>query len=132
MHVHEDLFPRITRPPAAKSAACLFFQDTTAGAVPDGAERPVPGPKPEDGSPAVEDTGRDFRPVSAVRPATRPGAVMRIADRGLPRYGGRGRGDLNVRVIVDIPRQLSPQQRHLYEQLRALQQAPGQRADPAA
>lgn len=67
-----------------------------------------------------------------VPPATQPGAVVTIAGHGLPRYGQHGRGDLNVRVIVDIPRQLSPQQRHLYEQLRALQQAPSQRADPAA
>ncbi len=57
---------------------------------------------------------------------------MTIAGRGLPRYGGRGRGDLNVRVIIDIPRKLSPQHRHLYEQLRALQQSPGQEAGPAA
>ena len=74
--------------------------------------------------------GRQLRVT--VPPATQPGAVVTIAGRGLPRYGGRGRGDLNVRVIVDIPRQLSPQQQHLYEQLRALRQARSQRADPAA
>ena len=74
----------------------------------------------------------DGRLRVTVPPATQPGAIVTIAGHGLPRYGQRGRGDLNVRVIVDIPRQLSPQQRHLYEQLRALEQAPGQRADPAA
>jgi molecular chaperone DnaJ len=67
-----------------------------------------------------------------VPPATQPGVVMRIAGRGLPRYGQHGRGDLNVRIIVDIPRQLSPQLRRLYEELRRLQQIPSQRADPAA
>jgi hypothetical protein len=38
---------------------------------------------------------------------------------GSARYGRHGRGDLNVRVIVDIPQQLNPQQWRLYEQLRA-------------
>lgn len=74
----------------------------------------------------------DWRLRVTVPPAAQPGAVVRIDGRGLPRYDRHGRGDLNVRVIVDIPRQLSPQQRRLYEQLRALQQAPGQRAGPAA
>jgi molecular chaperone DnaJ len=50
---------------------------------------------------------------------TQPGSVLRVEGRGLPRYGGDGRGSLNVTVIPDIPRQLSPRQRQLYEQLRA-------------
>jgi hypothetical protein len=45
--------------------------------------------------------------------------VLRVEGRGLPRYGGRGRGSLNLTVILDIPRQLSSRQRQLYEQLRA-------------
>jgi len=54
-----------------------------------------------------------------VPPGTQPGTVLRIEGKGLPRYPGHGRGSLNVTVIVDIPRQLSPGQRLLYEQLRA-------------
>ena len=50
---------------------------------------------------------------------TQPGSVLRVAGKGLPRYGGHGRGSLNLTVILDIPRQLSPRQRQLYEQLRA-------------
>jgi len=50
---------------------------------------------------------------------TRPGSVLRVAGKGLPRYGGHGRGSLNLTVALDIPRQLSPRQRELYEQLRA-------------
>ena len=48
-----------------------------------------------------------------------PGSVLRVEGRGLPRYGGHGRGNLNLTVILDIPRQLGPRQRQLYEQLRA-------------
>jgi molecular chaperone DnaJ len=54
-----------------------------------------------------------------VPPGTQPGSVLRVAGKGLPRYGGHGRGSLNLTVILDIPRQLSSRQRQLYEQLRA-------------
>ena len=54
-----------------------------------------------------------------VPPGTQPGHVLRVEGKGLPRYGGHGRGSLNLTVILDIPRQLSPRQRQLYEQLRA-------------
>jgi molecular chaperone DnaJ len=54
-----------------------------------------------------------------VPPGTQPGSVLRVGGRGLPRYGGHGRGSLNLAVILDIPRQLSARQRELYEQLRA-------------
>jgi molecular chaperone DnaJ len=54
-----------------------------------------------------------------VPPGTQPGSVLRVAGQGLPRSGGHGRGSLNLTVVLDIPRQLSPRQRQLYEQLRA-------------
>jgi molecular chaperone DnaJ len=54
-----------------------------------------------------------------VPPGTQPGSVLRVAGKGLPRYGGHGRGSLNITVILDIPRRLSARQRQLYEQLRA-------------
>ena len=54
-----------------------------------------------------------------VPPGTQSGAVLAIEGKGLPRYHGHGRGTINVTVIVDIPQQLSPRQRQLYEQLRA-------------
>ena len=54
-----------------------------------------------------------------VPPGTQPGSVLRVGGKGLPRYGGHGRGSLKLTVILDIPRQLSARQRQLYEQLRA-------------
>jgi hypothetical protein len=54
-----------------------------------------------------------------VPPGTQHGSVLRVPGKGLPRYDGDGRGSLHLRVILDIPRQLSPPQRQLYEQLRA-------------
>lgn len=52
-------------------------------------------------------------------PGTQPGDVLRAKAKGLPRFRGHGRGSLNATVVVDIPRRLSPQQRQLYEKLRA-------------
>ena len=64
-----------------------------------------------------------------VPPGIQPGSVLRVAGQGLPRYGGRGRGSLNLTVIPDVPRQLSPRQRQLYQQLRAEDAGAGSTAD---
>jgi molecular chaperone DnaJ len=53
--------------------------------------------------------------------AAQPGLVLRLAGKGLPEFGGRGRGDLHVRLDVRIPERLSKRQRELYEKLRALE-----------
>jgi|SRR5579872_4434948 len=53
-----------------------------------------------------------------VPPGTQPGAVLAVSGRGLPRYGGHGRGDLNATVTVGIPVTLSQRERELYQQLR--------------
>ena len=54
-----------------------------------------------------------------VPPGTQPGSVLRVAGKGLPRYGGHGRGSLDITVVLDIPQRLSARQRQLYEQLMA-------------
>jgi DnaJ-class molecular chaperone len=62
---------------------------------------------------SLEDT------VSAKIPAgTQPGAVLRLDGQGLPRFKGRGRGDLYLTIDVAVPSSLTPQQRKLYQQLR--------------
>jgi molecular chaperone DnaJ len=55
-----------------------------------------------------------------VPPGTQPGEVLRLRGKGLPVFGGRGRGDLNLRIEVRIPERLSADERKLYERLRAL------------
>jgi molecular chaperone DnaJ len=55
-----------------------------------------------------------------VPPGTQPGEVLRLRGKGLPVFGGRGRGDLNLRIEVRIPERLSAEERELYERLRAL------------
>jgi molecular chaperone DnaJ len=58
--------------------------------------------------------------VSVNVPAgTQPDSMLRLRGKGLPRFGGGGRGDLYVRVQVHIPERLSERQRRLFEQVRS-------------
>ena len=51
---------------------------------------------------------------------TQGGAVLRIANRGIPHLDGRGRGDEYVVVNVVTPTNLSKEERELLEQFEAL------------
>ena len=54
-----------------------------------------------------------------IPPGTRHGTRLRIAGHGLPRMGEGGRGDLFVIVQVVLPKELSDEQRQLFEKLAA-------------
>ncbi|TSC94073.1 MAG: molecular chaperone DnaJ [Candidatus Berkelbacteria bacterium Athens1014_28] len=49
---------------------------------------------------------------------TQSGELFRIRDKGVPILGRRGRGDHLVKIIVEIPKKLSREQKRLIEQLR--------------
>ena len=58
--------------------------------------------------------------VSVNVPAgTQPDSILRLREKGLPGFGGDGRGDLYVRLQVHIPQRLSERQRRLFEQVRS-------------
>lgn len=44
---------------------------------------------------------------------TQPGTVFKVKGRGLPRYGGWGKGDQYVKVDVEVPKSLSEHQKEL-------------------
>ena len=48
---------------------------------------------------------------------TQPGHVFPIKGKGLPKYGGWGKGDQYVKVNVEIPRNISGQQKEILKQL---------------
>ncbi len=48
---------------------------------------------------------------------TQPGTVLRLRGKGVPRFGGGGRGDQLVTIQVEVPRKLTRKQRGLLEQL---------------
>jgi molecular chaperone DnaJ len=52
-----------------------------------------------------------------IHPGTQPGETVRLRGKGMPRFRGYGRGDMLVRVEIEVPEKLTQQQRTLLEQL---------------
>ena len=55
-----------------------------------------------------------------VPPGTQPDTVLRLKQQGLPIFGDGQRGDMFLRIKVQVPERLSNPERDLYEKLRAL------------
>lgn len=55
-----------------------------------------------------------------VPPGTQPDEVLRLRGKGLPVYGGDGRGDFKLSIQIHIPEKPSAEEKTLYQQLRAL------------
>lgn len=49
-----------------------------------------------------------------------PDTAMRLRDKGLPQFGGKGKGSLYLQIKILIPEKLSREERELYERLRSL------------
>jgi molecular chaperone DnaJ len=52
-----------------------------------------------------------------VPPGTQHGTVQRLRGEGPPKLGGRGRGDIHYRLMIDVPRSLSREQREIVDEL---------------
>lgn len=50
-------------------------------------------------------------------PGTESGKVFRLRGKGLPVFGGVGKGDQLVTVVIEVPSEVSPRHRELLEQL---------------
>jgi molecular chaperone DnaJ len=48
---------------------------------------------------------------------TKHGTVQRLRGEGPPRLGGKGRGDIHYRFVIDVPSSLSAEQREAVDQL---------------
>ncbi|MEJ5238084.1 molecular chaperone DnaJ [Limisphaera sp. VF-2] len=55
-----------------------------------------------------------------IPPGTQPGTVFRLKGKGVPNVQGYGRGDLHVRITVEVPTRLTPAQRAKLEEFAAL------------
>jgi molecular chaperone DnaJ len=64
--------------------------------------------------------GLDAEHEVVVPPGTQPGHVFRVKHAGVPSLRGRGRGDLLVRVDVDVPTRLSDEEAELWRRLAEL------------
>ena len=63
----------------------------------------------------------------ALQPGTQPETVLHIEGRGMPRLQRRGRGDLHLRVRVDIPTQLTKAERDYLVAFRAQREKSSER-----
>ena len=52
-----------------------------------------------------------------VPPGTQHGTIQRLRGEGPPRLGGRGRGDIHYRLVIDVPSSLSREQREAVDEL---------------
>jgi molecular chaperone DnaJ len=52
-----------------------------------------------------------------VAPGTKHGTVQRLRSEGPPRLGGKGRGDIHYRFLIDVPSSLSPEQEDAVDKL---------------
>jgi molecular chaperone DnaJ len=55
-----------------------------------------------------------------VAPGTRHGTIQRLRGEGPARLGGKGRGDIHYRFVLDVPASLSPEQSEAVERLSAV------------
>jgi molecular chaperone DnaJ len=55
-----------------------------------------------------------------VAPGTAHGTVQRLRGEGPPRLGGKGRGDIHYRFVIDVPSSLSDEQREVVDDLAAV------------
>ncbi len=62
-----------------------------------------------------------------IAPGAQSGDILRVRGRGVPHVRGRGRGDLNVHLVVDTPTELTKAQEELLRQLAAER---GEKVDP--
>ncbi|MBU4274398.1 molecular chaperone DnaJ [Patescibacteria group bacterium] len=53
-----------------------------------------------------------------VSAGTESGKILKISDKGIPRFGGYGRGNLFVELILKTPKKLTKKQRELLEKLK--------------
>ena len=55
-----------------------------------------------------------------VAPGTKHGTVQRLRGEGPQRLGGKGRGDIHYRFVIDVPASLSPEQSEAVDRLSAV------------
>jgi len=59
----------------------------------------------------------DGKVLMKVPPGTQSGKVFRLRGKGIPVYGGYGKGDQLVTVLVEVPQEVSRRQRKLITEL---------------
>ena len=58
--------------------------------------------------------------VYNVHEGTQPGDIFKLKNRGIENLTGRGRGDQYVKVTIEVPRNLSKEQKDLLQQFETM------------
>jgi len=66
---------------------------------------------------SIEVPTLDGKVVMKVPPGTQSGKMFRLRGKGIPVYGGYGKGDQLVTVVVEVPQEISRRQRKLISEL---------------
>jgi molecular chaperone DnaJ len=66
---------------------------------------------------SIEVPTLDGKVVMKVPPGTQSGKIFRLRGKGIPVYGGYGKGDQLVTVVVEVPQEISRRQRKLITEL---------------
>ena len=66
---------------------------------------------------SIEVPTLDGTVVMKVPPGTQSGKIFRLRGKGIPVYGGYGKGDQLVTVVVEVPQEISRRQRKLITEL---------------
>ncbi|MDD2913670.1 MAG: DnaJ C-terminal domain-containing protein, partial [Candidatus Pacebacteria bacterium] len=53
-----------------------------------------------------------------VSPGTESGKVLKITEKGIPRFSGRGRGDLYVQLNINSPKKVTKEQKKILEEMK--------------
>lgn len=64
----------------------------------------------------VEIPTLDGKMPFTIREGTQPGEVLRVRGKGIPYLNGRGTGDLLLKIVVEVPRNLTKEQKKLLEE----------------
>ncbi|MBQ8683729.1 MAG: molecular chaperone DnaJ [Clostridia bacterium] len=64
----------------------------------------------------------DGRMSYSIKEGTQPGDVLRVKGKGIPYLNGRGTGDLLLKIVVEVPKNLTSEQKKL---LREFEEATG-------
>ncbi len=62
----------------------------------------------------------DGKASMKVPAGTQPGAILRLRGKGINSLGGRGRGDLHVKINVQVPKKMSRDEKRLLKELDKL------------
>lgn len=57
-----------------------------------------------------------------IPPGVQPDEILRLRGKGLPRYQSNQHGDLNLRIQIHVPTELSKEEKQHYEALQALRE----------